>query len=231
MPKYKLRNFYKTLLQIWLFYYFLNSIKVHKCQQLDDVEFIDNTRHDENDVSDLHTKFSDSELAYEPIDTNNKIEYGYDETDDTKNVNLNVENEVTSHGDVSHYTEILEDRISGEKILYTSESPYLLRQDLEVQQSARLTIEPGVTIHFAPLVGITIYGSIKAIVSSIKITKLVIRMSIEHALNSLHSYLISAKTCEHNKCISLIIISIAVVVFFFYSQHKYLLRTLHNTSC
>lgn len=170
MPKYKFRNFYKTLLRIWLFYYFLNTLKVHNCQQLNDVEFI-TTRNEENDVSELNRDNSDSEFIYEPIDKNNF--HNYDEIDDTKNVDLNVNNDLPDSeipsevGEVpTQFTQIHELEISGEKILYTSESPYLLRQDLEIRRNAKLTIEPGVTVHFAPMVGITIHGQLKAIVSN-----------------------------------------------------------------
>lgn len=174
MPKYKFRNFYKTLLQIWLFYYFLNTVKVYKCQQLDDVEFISNTKNEADEISDYNKNLDDSEFAYEPIDTNKNDYHNphYDEIDDTKNVDLNVNNDLPE-GEVppeageapSKFTEINEQEISGEKILYLSESPFLIRQDLEIQRNAKLIVEPGVTIHFAPMVGITVHGQIKAIVS------------------------------------------------------------------
>lgn len=174
MPKYKLRNVYKTLIQIWLFYYFLNTLKVHECQQLDDVEFISSTKDDEIDGSDLNRGMhSDSEFAYEPIETNkNDYRGGFDDIDDSKNVNLNVNNNLHENEPVpdageapERFTEINEQEISGEKILYLSESPFLLRQDLDILGGAKLIVEPGVTIHFAPMVGITVHGQIKAIVS------------------------------------------------------------------
>lgn len=172
MPNYKYKNFYKTLLQIWLFYYFLNSIKVHRCQ-MNDVEFISQPRNDENDVSDeTNRKNSDSDYVYEPIDTNHPRFNFDDDIDERKNVNLNVNNNlhetenIPQAGDDSpRFTEINERQISGEKTLLLSESPYLLRQDLEVLQNARLNVEAGVTIHFAPMVGITVHGQLKAIVS------------------------------------------------------------------
>lgn len=64
-----------------------------------------------------------------------------------------------------HFTEISGDVVLGEKILRASESPYMLRADLEVERKARLIVEPGVTIHFAPMVGITVRGSLLALVS------------------------------------------------------------------
>jgi hypothetical protein len=173
MPKYKFKNVYKILLQIWLFYYFLNTIKVHECQ-MNDVEFITQPKQHhniENDVGEVpKQQHSDSDYVYEPIDTSHRFNFD-DDIDESKNVNLNVNNNLhetetvpqTDHE--SPLSEITERQISGEKILRQSESPYLLRQDLEVLQSARLTIEPGVTIHFAPLVGITVYGQLRANVS------------------------------------------------------------------
>ncbi|KFB47778.1 AGAP009143-PA-like protein [Anopheles sinensis] len=61
------------------------------------------------------------------------------------------------------YTEIDGDVVLGEKVLRASESPYALRTDLEVERRARLIIEAGVTIHFAPMVGITVRGSVVAL--------------------------------------------------------------------
>ena len=171
MPKYKLRNVYKTLLQIWLFYYFLNTIKVYKCQ-VNDVEFINQPRNNENDVSDVPKQQIDVDYGYEPIDTSHRFNFD-DDIDESKNVNLNVNNNLhetetiqkTGDESPSQLSEITERQISGEKTLRLSESPYLLRQDLDILTNARLTIEPGVTVHFAPLVGITVYGQLKAIVS------------------------------------------------------------------
>lgn len=172
MPKYKLKNVYKTLLQIWLFYYFLNTIKVYKCQ-LNDVEFITQpNNNNENDVSDIKNHNSDSDYMYEPIDVHHKFSID-SEFDEKKNINLNVNNNIhdveniPTNGDESSskFTEINERQVTGQKTLHLSESPYLLRQDLEIQQNAVLTIKPGVTIHFAPMVGITVHGQLKAIVS------------------------------------------------------------------
>lgn len=168
MPKYKFRNFYKTLLQIWLFYYFVNAIKVHECQELNDVEFINSPKNEEIEVSDK-IENSDSEFAYEPIVPKHEFIDTFDEHfDDKKNVNLNVNNnlhETEPQQAPSEFTEISESTISGEKILHRSESPFLLRQDLEIELNAKLTVEPGVTVHFAPMVGITVRGQIQAIVS------------------------------------------------------------------
>ncbi|XP_058814213.1 protein bark beetle isoform X1 [Topomyia yanbarensis] len=67
---------------------------------------------------------------------------------------------------VLHFTEIAGDVVLGEKVLRAAESPYSLRTDLEVERRARLIIEPGVTIHFAPMVGITVRGSLVALGTS-----------------------------------------------------------------
>lgn len=168
MPKYKFRNIYKTLLQIWLFYYFVNAIKVHECQELNDVEFINSPKPEEIEVSDREN--SDSEFVYEPIvpNKNEFIDTFDDNFDDRTKVDLNVNNNIheNEHQTApSQFTEISEHSISGEKVLHRSESPFLLRQDLEIEQNAKLTVEPGVTVHFAPMVGITVRGQIHAVVS------------------------------------------------------------------
>jgi hypothetical protein len=170
MPNYKYKNFYKTLLQIWLFYCFLSNTFC----QINDVEFISHTQNYENDVGDVPNRMSDSDsdYNYEPIEPNHQFNFDND-IDEHKNVNLNINNNLhdieilPQPGDDSsaRFTEITEQEISGEKSLDLSESPYLLRQDLEVLQNGRLNIAPGVTIHFAPMVGITVYGQLKAIVS------------------------------------------------------------------
>jgi hypothetical protein len=66
---------------------------------------------------------------------------------------------------VSDFTDLTGGKVVGERLLRSSESPYLLRMDLEVERQAKLVIEPGVTIHFAPMVGITVRGVLTAIVS------------------------------------------------------------------
>lgn len=193
MPKYKFKNFYKTLLQIWLFYYFVNAIKVHECQELNDVEFIEATKHDEIDVSD--SSKIDSEFMYEPIvPIKNEFMNTFDDSfDDRKNVNLNVNNKIEHDSEVqaeeipSKFTEINELTISGEKILYLSESPFLLRQDLEIERNAKLTVEPGVTLHFAPMVGITVHGQILAIVSILKMFNEISHTLLKRVLLSYHN--------------------------------------------
>jgi hypothetical protein len=70
---------------------------------------------------------------------------------------------------VSQFTELAGGSVVGERLLKASESPYLLRTDLEVERQAKLSVEAGVTIHFAPMVGITIRGTISAIVSKLEI--------------------------------------------------------------
>jgi hypothetical protein len=180
MPKYKFRNFYKTLLQIWLFYYFVNAIKVHECNELNDVEFINSPKTEEIEVSDN----SDSEFIYEPIVPNrNEFIDTFDENfDDRKNVNLNVNNnlhESEPQQVPSEFTEIAEQSISGEKILHQSESPFLLRQDLEIESNAKLIVEPGVTVHFAPMVGITVRGQIQAVVSIQRIQRNITEFTIK----------------------------------------------------
>ncbi|KAH8259932.1 hypothetical protein KR038_005318 [Drosophila bunnanda] len=61
------------------------------------------------------------------------------------------------------YTELQGGEILSERILRLSESPYLAREDLEVLRGAKLTIEPGVTIEFAPTKGLKISGVLQAV--------------------------------------------------------------------
>lgn len=65
------------------------------------------------------------------------------------------------------FTELSGGTIVGEKILRLSESPYVLNTDLEVEEGGKLTVEPGVIVQFAPMVGITIRGTINAVVSDL----------------------------------------------------------------
>lgn len=53
----------------------------------------------------------------------------------------------------------------GQSVWREGGSPYLLRDDLVVERSAELVIEPGVEVRFAPMVGITVRGKLVAVVS------------------------------------------------------------------
>lgn len=64
-------------------------------------------------------------------------------------------------------TELQGGEIIGERTLRLSESPYVLKTDLIVENGAKLFIEPGVQIRFAPMIGITVKGEITAVVSRI----------------------------------------------------------------
>ena len=63
-------------------------------------------------------------------------------------------------------TELPGGRVVGERVLRLSDSPYFLQEDLNVERGGTLIIEPGVTIHVAPMVGITVRGALNALVSS-----------------------------------------------------------------
>lgn len=81
----------------------------------------------------------------------------------------NVLNEIDNGGEVhakNTLTELQGGRVVGEKWLRQIESPYALHMDLTVERSGKLYIEPGVTIHFAPMVGITVRGVLTALVSA-----------------------------------------------------------------
>lgn len=83
--------------------------------------------------------------------------------------NNNVLNEIDNGGEVhakSTLTELMGGRVIGEKWLRQMESPYSLEMDLTVERSGKLFIEPGVTVHVAPMVGITVRGVLTALVCS-----------------------------------------------------------------
>lgn len=83
--------------------------------------------------------------------------------------NNNVLNEIDNGGEVhakNTLTELTGGRVIGEKWLRQMESPYSLETDLTVERSGKLFIEPGVTVHVAPMVGITVRGVLTALVSS-----------------------------------------------------------------
>lgn len=61
-------------------------------------------------------------------------------------------------------TELPGGRIIGEKWLRQLESPYSLQTDLTIERSGKLFIEPGVTVHVAPMVGVTVRGVLTALV-------------------------------------------------------------------
>lgn len=53
----------------------------------------------------------------------------------------------------------------GQLVWRANKSPYLLREDLVVEEQGELVVEPGVEVRFGPMVGITVRGKIQAIVS------------------------------------------------------------------
>ncbi|CAD7000236.1 unnamed protein product [Ceratitis capitata] len=63
----------------------------------------------------------------------------------------------------SSYTELPGGEITGERTLRYSESPFVARKHIEVAKGARLIIEPGVRVEFAPTVGITVRGILHAV--------------------------------------------------------------------
>lgn len=84
--------------------------------------------------------------------------------------NNNVLNEIDNGGEVhakSTLTELTGGRVIGEKWLRQMESPYSLEMDLTIERSGKLFIEPGVTVHVAPMVGITVRGVLTALVCSL----------------------------------------------------------------
>lgn len=81
-----------------------------------------------------------------------------------------IQNEIDS-GSQTHtknsFTELTGGSIVGEKWLRQAESPYTLQTDLHIERTGRLYIEPGVKVHVAPMVGITVRGILNALVSFI----------------------------------------------------------------
>lgn len=79
-----------------------------------------------------------------------------------------IQNEIDS-GSQTHtknsFTELTGGSIVGEKWLRQAESPYTLQTDLQIERTGRLYIEPGVKVHVAPMVGITVRGILNALVS------------------------------------------------------------------
>lgn len=85
------------------------------------------------------------------------------------NCDNNVLNEIDNGGEVhakNTLTDLSGGRVIGEKWLRQIESPYSLEMDLTVERSGKLFVEPGVTVHVAPMVGITVRGVLTALVSS-----------------------------------------------------------------
>lgn len=70
-----------------------------------------------------------------------------------------------THSKINGFTKIEGGRLVGDRTLRLLESPYLLQTDLNIERSGRLIVEPGVTVHVAPMVGISVRGAINALVS------------------------------------------------------------------
>lgn len=55
----------------------------------------------------------------------------------------------------------------GHKILYSHRSPYFIKNHIQIEEKAKLTIEPNVTLYFAPRIGVSVFGTLIAKVSKI----------------------------------------------------------------
>lgn len=84
----------------------------------------------------------------------------------SQEVSYNEINSDTEHSENSE-TELQGGAIVGERTLHLSDSPFVLKTDLVVENGAKLFIEPGVQIRFAPMIGITVKGEFTAVVSKI----------------------------------------------------------------
>lgn len=80
------------------------------------------------------------------------------------------------------YTELKNNLISSDYVLYANESPYLFHKHVIITPGAKLIIEPGVTIAFAPRVGISVQGSLlaKVSISNLYITALISKLGALH---------------------------------------------------
>ncbi|XP_072938867.1 protein bark beetle isoform X2 [Epargyreus clarus] len=63
----------------------------------------------------------------------------------------------------SDLTELAGGVLFGRTVWRVEGSPYLLRDDLLIEREAELVVEPGVTIRFAPMIGITVRGKLVAV--------------------------------------------------------------------
>ncbi|XP_034949444.1 protein bark beetle isoform X2 [Chelonus insularis] len=74
-----------------------------------------------------------------------------------------TEPSITDNNDARELNELFGGHIiNGPQSLKRSESPYILREDLIIEKNGQLIIEPGVEIRFAPMIGITVRGTIVA---------------------------------------------------------------------
>lgn len=63
----------------------------------------------------------------------------------------------------SKYTELSANLISNAKItLEKQSSPYIVKKDIQIEQSGELLVEPGVKVFFEPGIGITVKGILTA---------------------------------------------------------------------
>ena len=68
----------------------------------------------------------------------------------------------TLSGEVRTDTVFSEARVSNRRILTLSDSPYFIENDVLVEDTGELVIEPGVTLKFGPGAGITVRGILRA---------------------------------------------------------------------
>ena len=68
----------------------------------------------------------------------------------------------TLSGQVRTDTVFSEARVSNRRLLTLSDSPYFIENDVLVEDTGELVIEPGVTLKFGPGAGITVRGILNA---------------------------------------------------------------------
>ena len=69
---------------------------------------------------------------------------------------------LTLSGQVRTDTVFSEARVSNRRLLTLSDSPYFIENDVLVEDTGELVIEPGVTLKFGPGAGITVRGILRA---------------------------------------------------------------------
>ena len=69
---------------------------------------------------------------------------------------------ITLSSEVRTDTVFSEARVSNRRILTLSDSPYFIENDVLVEDTGELVIEPGVTLKFGPGAGITVRGILRA---------------------------------------------------------------------
>ncbi|KAK7867001.1 hypothetical protein R5R35_006866 [Gryllus longicercus] len=86
--------------------------------------------------------------------------------DDVVTFNVDEEYHTVTQSIPQQLTQLQGGRVSDRTVRLTKEkSPYLLREDLIIEPSGELVVDPDVEIRFSPMVGLTVKGVLSAKVS------------------------------------------------------------------